>query len=201
MRLPKIRELGEAINAIFGRRFTTRFPAEPVQVPASYRGKPQFDTDTCVGCGACVNACPTKALTVCEDLQARPPFRRITLRWDRCIFCGNCQENCTTTTGIKLSCQWDLAGLDRSAMSETYTYELVLCQRCGAVVGTKKHILWIAQRLGSLAYANPSILLVGQQGLLGGLPDSPHSHQEQLKVGDFVQVLCPRCRYQLNISF
>ncbi len=200
MRLPKIRELGEALTAVFGRRFTSRFPAEPIQVPQRYRGKPQFDTDSCVGCGACVNACPTKALTMVDELNASQPYRRLVLRWDRCIFCGNCSENCTTTTGIKLSQQWDLAGLDRSAMAETHTYELVLCQRCGSVVGTKKHVLWLYRRLGALAYSNPTLLLANQAELLTELPPGPIRDNKQVQVGDFVQVLCSRCRYLLNIS-
>jgi formate hydrogenlyase subunit 6/NADH:ubiquinone oxidoreductase subunit I len=201
LRLPKIRELGEAIGAIFGRRYTTRFPACPVDVPERYRGKPEFDTDKCIGCGACVNACPTEALTLVEDLNARPPFRRLTLRWDRCIFCGNCSENCTTSEGIKLSRQWDLAGLDRSVMSEEHTFGLVLCQRCGAVVGTKKHIIWLCRRLGPLAYSNPTLLLASGADVLGGLARGPVRQDQQVEIGDFVQVLCPRCRYQLNISF
>ena len=57
MRLPKLRELKEAVTAVVSPRFTTRFPAEPCVVPERYRGKPEFDPDTCIGCGACVASC------------------------------------------------------------------------------------------------------------------------------------------------
>ena len=159
MRKPKLRELKEAVIAVFSPRFTTRFPAEPCVVPESYRGKPEFDDDTCIGCGACVNVCPTNALTQVEDLDADCPARKITLRYDTCIFCGNCSNDCTTENGINLSNQWDLATLDRSETVEVKEYELQLCEKCGEVIGTKKHLVWLCNKLGPLAYTNPSLLI------------------------------------------
>ena len=146
MRLPKLRELREAVIAVFSPRFTTRFPAEPCQVPESYRGKPEFDTDMCIGCGACVNLCPTEALTQADDTKANPPVRKITLRYDTCIFCGNCSDNCTTEDGINLSQEWDLVTLDRESTIETQEYELQLCEKCGATIGTKKHLTWLYEK-------------------------------------------------------
>ena len=82
MRLPKLRELKEAVTAVFSPRFTTRFPAVPCKVPEKYRGKPEFDLETCIGCGACVNVCPTPGcLTMEDDLEATPPVRRISHRY------------------------------------------------------------------------------------------------------------------------
>jgi len=109
-------------------------------VPERYRGKPEFDLDTCIGCGACVNVCPTNALTQVDELEGDRPVRKITLRYDACIFCGNCRDNCTTETGIRLSNEWDLAGFDRESMAETHDFELQLCEKCGATIGDQKHI-------------------------------------------------------------
>ncbi len=199
MRLPKLRELKEAVTAVFSPRFTTRFPDQPCVVPERYRGKPEFNTDTCIGCGACVNVCPTEALTQADDLEANPKVRKITLRYDTCIFCGNCQENCTTETGIKLSNKWDLAGLDRASMAETHEYELVLCEKCGALVGTKKHLVWLYEKLGPLAYTNPSLLLA--KG--GQFPTKPEDAEQkpgkETMPSDFMRILCPKCKYELNI--
>lgn len=204
MRLPKLRELKEAVIAVSstlsGRRFTTRFPAEPCIVPERYRGKPEFDLDTCIGCGACVNVCPTEALTQIDDTDADPPVRKITHRYDTCIFCGNCSENCTTETGIKLSQQWDLAGLDRAAMAETHEYELQKCDKCGALIGTKKHLLWLYEKLGPLAYTNPSLLLAKSGELHTKLQDIKQPQTERaVETSDFMRVLCPKCKCQLNI--
>lgn len=199
---PKLRELKEAVIAVFSPRFTTRFPAEPCVVPESYRGKPEFDDDVCIGCGACVNVCPTGAcLTMVEDLDADPPVRKITLNHDTCIFCGNCSNYCTTEDGINLSNQWDLAGLDRGAMSETRDFELQLCEKCGEVVGTKKHLVWVCEKLGPLAYTNPS-LLIAKSNELSTEPEEtaqPLQSDRDAQPSDFMRILCPKCKCQLSV--
>ncbi|UCG57327.1 MAG: 4Fe-4S binding protein [Phycisphaerales bacterium] len=199
MRLPKLRELKEAVTAVLSPRFTTRFPAAPCVVPERYRGKPEFDLDSCIGCGACVNVCPTLALTQTEDTEADPPVRKITLRHDTCIFCGNCSESCTTETGIRLSNEWDLAGLDREAMAETHEYELQLCEKCGAVVGTKKHLVWLYEKLGPLAYANPSLLIAKRAELTEEPQAVQHQGADTVQTSDFMRILCPKCKCELNI--
>ncbi len=204
MRLPKLRELKEAVTAVFSPRFTTRFPAEPCVVPEKYRGKPEFDLDSCIGCGACVNVCPTEALTQSESDETNPPTRKITLRYDTCIFCGNCRDNCTTENGIKLSNEWDLATLDRESTIETCEYELQLCEKCGAIIGTKKHLVWLYEKLGPMAYTNPSLLIAKTDELLTKPPDSPQpplsaKTAEASETSDFMRILCPKCKCELNI--
>ena len=201
MWLPKLRELKEAVTAVFSPRFTTRFPAEPCIVPERYRGKPEFDLDECIGCNACVNVCPTEALTQIDDLNADPPVRKITLRYDTCIFCGNCSENCTTEKGIKLSNEWDLATLDRESTAETQEYELQLCEKCGAMIGTKKHLVWLYEKLGPLAYTNPSLLIAKSDELSTQPLDSRQQPQpdRSVEASDFMRILCPKCKCELNL--
>ena len=202
MRLPKLRELKEAVTAVLSPRFTTRFPAEPCVVPERYRGKPEFDLDKCIGCGACVNVCPApECLSQVDDLEADPPVRRITHRHYTCIFCGNCEDNCTTGDGIKLSQEWDLAGLDREAMTETHEFELQMCEKCGALIGTKKHLVWLYEKLGPLAYTNPSLLIAKSGELLTEPQDVRKQAQkdEGVRTSDFMQILCPKCKCELNI--
>lgn len=204
MRLPKLRELREAVTAVFSPRYTTRFPATPCQVPPRYRGKPEFDLDNCIGCGACVNACPTEALIQTDDTDADTPTRKITLSPDTCIFCGNCEEVCTTEKGIALSNQWDLATLDRDELRETFDFELQLCEKCGEVLGTKKHLVWLYEKLGPLAYTNPSLLLAKSGDLLAGKKQvSKRKAETEEKPApdttDFMRILCPKCKFELNI--
>ncbi len=205
MRWPKLRELKEACVAVSstlgGRRFTTRFPAEPCVVPERYRGKVEFDLEACIGCGACVNVCPTRALEQEDDLAAEKPVRRISYRYDACIFCGNCSENCTTEKGVGLSQQWDLAGLDREAMKETHAFDLQLCEKCGALIGAKKHLVWTYETLGPLAYANPGLLLAKSDELVGGEAQAERASAGggEFRTRDFMRILCPKCKCELNI--
>lgn len=198
MRLPKLRELKEAVTAVLSPRFTTRFPAEPCAVPERYRGKPHVDSDSCVGCGACVNVCPTSALTL-VDSDGDHPMRRITLRYDTCIFCGNCSDCCTAENGISLSNEWDLAGLDREGMTEVHEYDLQRCERCSAIVGTKKHLVWLCDRLGPLAYTNPSLLLAKTDQLQSPSAKDLPGPTAEVRTSDFMRVLCPKCKYELNV--
>ncbi|MHC4482076.1 MAG: 4Fe-4S dicluster domain-containing protein [Planctomycetota bacterium] len=200
MRWPKLRELKEAVTAVFSPRFTTRFPAEPCVVPEKYRGKPEFDLDKCIGCGACVNVCPSSVcLAMADDLDADPPVRKITLSYYTCIFCGNCEDNCTTTEGIKLSNQWDLATLDKESEVETHEFELQLCEKCGALIGTKKHLIWLYEKLGPLAYTNPSLLIAKSGELLKKPEDIQQQPPEDIQTSDFMRILCPKCKCELNI--
>jgi ferredoxin len=136
-----------------------------------------------------------------DELEADPPVRRITHRPYACIFCGNCQDNCTTETGIKLSNQWDLATLDTESTAETQEFELQMCEKCGAMIGAKKHLIWLYEKLGPLAYTNPSLLLAKS----GELSAKPLDFKQQpqpdrpAEASDFMRILCPKCKCELNI--
>jgi len=76
------------VRARQGNR-TTGFPREIPLLPARFRGRPRIDGTACAqGCRACVDACPTEAISVVDD---RP---RIDL--GKCIFCTACVEACPT---------------------------------------------------------------------------------------------------------
>lgn len=71
---------------------TSRYPLEPMPVDKNFRGKPEHNPQQCIGCAACVNACPSNALTVETDLKTGELAWQFNL--GRCIFCGRCEEVC-----------------------------------------------------------------------------------------------------------
>ena len=66
---------------------TSRYPAEPPQMPDRLRGLPLLDAARCPeGCQACADACPTDAIALKgNDLQ---------LDLGRCLFCTDCMRAC-----------------------------------------------------------------------------------------------------------
>jgi len=194
MKKPKLRELGEAIKALVRGPSTAPFPATPHVPPAIFRGKPKYSKDDCIGCAACAEVCPSQCIIVTDDTNADPPVRRLDLHIAACIFCGQCELNCTTEKGIRLSTEFDLACFDRTKCIESVEKALVLCEVCGATIGTREHLLWVAERLGAKRYANPTLILLadGELGLVGR--EARRDPGRPLDRSDTLRVLCPTCR-------
>ncbi|MFH0911411.1 MAG: 4Fe-4S binding protein [Planctomycetota bacterium] len=200
MRKPKIRELAEALKILFLRGpYTCKFPAEPYEAPETYRGKPAYDKDKCVGCGACARVCPARAIEVVDDPATGK--RKLIVHYDICIFCGQCHAYCTTKEGIKLTHEYDLATLDRSETVETVEKDLVLCERCGGAIGAREHLAWVARRLGAQAYANPTLILA-ESGELPPAPPPPSAREAErlLERADLVRLLCHQCRRDIFLT-
>lgn len=199
MRKPKLRELGEALRVLFVEGpYTSKFPKEMTVPPAAFRGKPEFSEEHCIGCGACSEVCPSRSIEVIDDLETKT--RTLKLHYDICNFCGQCHLNCTTKDGIDYTQEYDLAAFDRSGMSVEIERELVLCEVCGEVAGTREQLQWIARRLGALAYANPTLILAGQDDTssVGAVDDREDSRPPQRE--DLFRILCPSCRRKMYLT-
>lgn len=191
MRKPKLRELVEAVKVLLIEGpYTAPFPKKPSVPPEEFRGTPAFNDDVCIGCGACAEVCPSRSIDVVDDLALR--IRTITLHTDICNFCGQCHAYCTTNTGIDYTGEYDLASLSRDNMIVTVEKELAVCERCGEVAGTVDQLRWVFERLGSLAYANPSLVLAGAAG--DDMAAPPHPQGRPYGRDDLFRVLCPSCR-------
>lgn len=190
MRYPKLRELREAIKALIKGPYTSRFPYEPHKPFEGFRGKPEFHEDDCTGCGACVQVCPSGALSM-QDVDKK---RILTIRWDICIFCGQCQANCITEKGIILSQEFDLATTEkREDLNQTIEKDLVVCS-CGEIIAPYDQILWVAKRLGPLVFTNASLMLfyTRYQGL--SYKEELSKEEKEFLRADRIRILCPRCR-------
>jgi hydrogenase-4 component H len=200
MKLPKIRELLEAIKALIVGPYTTKFPKKPHTPYPSFRGQPVYNPDKCVGCLACEQVCPAEAIDHKDIVDSSNPRRVMIHYTDTCIFCGSCEAACIVDNeGIKLSNEWDLAFFDRKEAQETIEKELQLCEICGQPIACKDHLKWIAEKVGELAYSNPT-LYFSRLRSLGIIDENLISASRDYGRSDRVKILCARCRRETTLT-
>ncbi|PJA61306.1 MAG: 4Fe-4S ferredoxin [bacterium (Candidatus Ratteibacteria) CG_4_9_14_3_um_filter_41_21] len=198
MKLPSLfqfRILKEAFTALFKGHYTTRFPFVPHKPPEKFRGKPVPDDDWCVGCGACAEVCPSHAIELIDE--PKTATRRIIWHYDQCIFCGQCEANCLTEKGVHLTGEYDLAVFDRKELFSEQKKELLICERCGRIIGTREHLLWLVKKLGPLAYSNFPLILTAQKELKIVKEEAPSKVPPPTTRSDIFRILCPKCRHEV----
>jgi hydrogenase-4 component H len=198
MRYPKLRELVEAIRAVIKGPYTSGFPFKAHVPEKRFRGKPEYNKDQCVGCAACYEVCPSGCIEMTDSTNIDPPLRKLDLHFDSCLFCGQCQAACITKEGIKLSDKFDLAVFDRKEAVESVEKELVLCEGCGCTIGAKDHLIWLAERLGALAYSSPTSYLSPLKDLK--LAYLKVEKSKDLTRQDRIKTLCPNCRREITLN-
>jgi hydrogenase-4 component H len=202
MKLPCLlqpRILKEVIRSVFRGPYTTKFPYLPHKPPESFRGKPELKEEDCVGCGACCEVCPTGAVSYQDLIDKDRGVRKLVLKLDMCIFCGQCQANCITEKGIILTNEFDLATTGRrEELKQEIEKELVLCEVCKKPIACRDHIKWSIQKLGPLYVSNTS-LITFQQKTIAIVEDLSKQGTEILR-SDRFRILCPRCRREAVLS-
>lgn len=201
MKYPKLRELAEAIRAVVRGPYTSKFPVEPHVPHPNFRGQPEYDQEKCLGCLACVEECPVNALDYEDVLDEGVPRRIMKHYTDTCIFCGVCEDVCMRETGDKaiiLTDKWELSYFDRSQAYETIEKELQLCEVCGDVIGTKDHLVYLADRLGEMSYSSPTLYLARLREL-GIAGDNLRAVTRDDGRSDRVKILCAECRRETTV--
>jgi len=201
MRYPKLRELKEAIISLVTPAQTSRFPYV-MHVPfENFRGKPVVDDQNCVGCEACSNVCPAGAIIISDDISRK--IRTITRDYGKCIFCGQCEANCITKKGVKLSHTiYDLATFDRNLLVEKQEKELLICESCGAVITTKEHLFYMHRKLGPKAFSSIiNLNLLNQKLKLAEDQDIGLEIRDNLKRKDMFNIICPNCLRQVLVTY
>jgi len=86
---------------------TSAFPDSPPAMPDRFRGLPVLDPSRCAdGCSACVEACPTGAISASDGLR---------LDLGRCLFCPDCVQACPEGA-IAFTTEYRLATRTREAL-------------------------------------------------------------------------------------
>ena len=128
--------------------------------------------------------------------------RTLQVNWDICIFCGQCQANCLTEKGIKLTQEFDLATTEkREELKQVIEKELILCECCGDPILPRAQYDWVVKKLGSLCFPNSSLLTFYFRALGIALPEetSPNKDTEFMR-SERIKILCPRCRREAVIT-
>ena len=189
MRKPKLRELGEAIKAIFTGPYTPKTFLTP---PENLRGLTKFFEDDCIGCGACAEVCPANCIREEQDLDAKPPIRRFTVVTDQCIVCGQCERYCTTRKGIRVTNEYDTASMTPRSPQFTVEKELMICEGCGEVIGTIDQLRWVSRKIGAKTYANPSLMAAVHPEMRRARREPSEEPAEDRS--DLMRPVCTACR-------
>jgi formate hydrogenlyase subunit 6 len=124
-------------KAIKGGVVTGSYPLEAIAVDPNFRGKPEHNSQQCIGCAACINACPSNALSAETDLAAGQQVWRFNL--GRCIFCARCEEVCPTAA-IRLTQQYELATWNKADFLQEARFPLCYCRQCSRPFAVQKEI-------------------------------------------------------------
>jgi len=90
----------KAVNFLFKKPRTLRYPFERKEPALRYRGFHLNDWEKCTGCGNCACLCPNEAIEMVEipELMPKPQEgiknERPKLDYGRCCFCGLCVDIC-----------------------------------------------------------------------------------------------------------
>jgi len=103
-----------AVKQTFGKPATAKYPFEKPHLADNFRGQPEFDFSSCIGCGLCSRDCPAKAIEmVMVDGKKCPQ-----LNLSQCVFCYQCAESCPKKA-IRTTCNYELATTDKSTLTKT----------------------------------------------------------------------------------
>ncbi|MCS7139456.1 MAG: 4Fe-4S binding protein [Candidatus Nezhaarchaeota archaeon] len=140
--MTKWKAITEGFRALFKGPFTVRYPLEPSPPPEAFRGAPKRDSEKCTACGACVQNCPTGAISILDlgrDVA-------VNVWYGKCIFCARCTEVCPEEA-VKMSLKYDLSTYNKNEVQEQVSMAAYRCQECGKLVTSERHVDIVIDRV------------------------------------------------------
>ncbi len=143
----KLRSWDRAKVERLGRKapVTTSYPFIEIEKPPEYRGIPHINPQKCIGCGACVNACPPDALIM--EWDKGHGVKRLTYNAARCIRCARCIEVCPTGA-MEPTTRFEIATDKKEDLVEVVEHRLAYCEECGEYLDfTERQIEYVKNLL------------------------------------------------------
>lgn len=101
----------KVIDQLFAKKSTNYFPSKyilkdtayslsrgsihpPIAVKAGFRGRLQYDVESCTGCGLCRKVCPANAIELYPAEINGKKTKRIVIYLSRCTYCQECVAIC-----------------------------------------------------------------------------------------------------------
>ncbi|RLF14946.1 MAG: hypothetical protein DRJ97_05160 [Thermoprotei archaeon] len=128
------RTMVESLKGLF-KPSTVPYPYREIPPAEGYRGKPVYDKDKCIGCGACSRVCPALAITV-SDGEGK---RVVRVWYGHCAFCGRCEDSCPQEA-IKLSRDYLAVSFNKEELEDKVELELARCPSCGSTFTTVRQL-------------------------------------------------------------
>ena len=103
----------EAVQQLFSKPSTEKYPAVDAPAPEGYRGRIVFHADRCISCGMCERVCAGGAIstTAVDTEEGQLITRRFFL--GSCTFCANCADFCVKNA-IELTTDYHMVARDES---------------------------------------------------------------------------------------
>jgi hydrogenase-4 component H len=122
-------------------RVTVKYPYQEPLITPEFRGEIEIDPAKCIGCGACVKACPPNALELLES------EKEVILRYfvGRCIFCWRCIDVCPVNA-IKGTRNFELATDKHTDLYTLVVHTRATCEICGKPFETTRMQRYIAEK-------------------------------------------------------